>query len=60
MPTTTGRSALTAEDVRASLERHHGTREKVWRELGLKNRYALKRLIKKFNLADVGADREDG
>jgi two-component system nitrogen regulation response regulator GlnG/two-component system response regulator HydG len=38
------------EEVVACLERNGGVQERAWRELGLKNRYVLKRLIKKFGL----------
>ncbi len=40
----------TAEQIRASLEKHRGVREKVWRELGMPNRYVLQRLMKKHDL----------
>jgi two-component system nitrogen regulation response regulator GlnG/two-component system response regulator HydG len=40
----------TREEVQACLERNEGVQERAWRELGLKNRYVLKRLIKKFGL----------
>ncbi|MBL8608554.1 MAG: sigma-54-dependent Fis family transcriptional regulator [Myxococcales bacterium] len=46
--------ALTADDVRAAIERAGGVHEKAWRDLGLANRHVLKRLVKKFGL------REDG
>jgi DNA-binding NtrC family response regulator len=42
----------TAEQIRAALDRHAGVREKVWRELGMANRYVLKRLMKKYGIAD--------
>jgi DNA-binding NtrC family response regulator len=42
---------VTREELVAALERHAGIREKVWRELGLPNRYVLKRLMKKHGLA---------
>ena len=38
------------DEVQACLERNQGVQERAWRELGLKNRYVLKRLIKKFGL----------
>src|SRR5262249_16568281 len=44
--------SFTAEQIRSALEKHGGIREKVWRELGMANRYVLKRLIKKFGIAD--------
>jgi two-component system nitrogen regulation response regulator GlnG/two-component system response regulator HydG len=46
--------AYTAEQIRSALAKHDGVREKAWRELGMPNRYVLKRLMKKFNIA--GAD----
>jgi two-component system nitrogen regulation response regulator GlnG/two-component system response regulator HydG len=42
---------LTAEEVKAALERAGGVRERAWRDLGLANRYVLKRLLKKYGLA---------
>jgi len=42
----------TAEQIRDALERCGGVRERVWRELGMPNRYVLKRLIKKYGIAD--------
>ncbi len=44
--------ALTAEDVRAALERAGGVPDKAWRDLGLANRHVLKRLVKKFGLRE--------
>jgi transcriptional regulator with GAF, ATPase, and Fis domain len=41
------------EEIAAALERHAGVRERVWRELGLANRYVLKRLMKKHGLLDA-------
>jgi two-component system nitrogen regulation response regulator GlnG/two-component system response regulator HydG len=41
---------LTADDLRAALERAGGVHEKAWRELGLANRHVLKRLLKKHGL----------
>jgi MoxR-like ATPase len=40
------------EAIVLALERHAGVREKVWRELGLPNRYVLKRLMKRYDLGD--------
>jgi two-component system response regulator HydG len=40
----------TASEVRASLERHGGVKERAWRDLGLSSRHALKRLIRKYEL----------
>jgi DNA-binding NtrC family response regulator len=42
--------AFTAEEIRAALAKHRGVREKVWRELGMANRYVLKRLMKKHGI----------
>src|SRR5262249_145570 len=39
-----------SEQVSECLQRNQGVRERVWRELGLKNRHVLNRLIKKFGL----------
>ncbi|HUS30825.1 MAG TPA: sigma 54-interacting transcriptional regulator [Kofleriaceae bacterium] len=41
-----------AEQIQAALAKHDGVREKVWRELGMANRYVLKRLMKKYGIAD--------
>ncbi|MBL8610755.1 MAG: sigma-54-dependent Fis family transcriptional regulator, partial [Myxococcales bacterium] len=41
---------VTADEVRAALERAGGVQEKAWRDLGLANRYVLKRLIAKLGL----------
>jgi transcriptional regulator with GAF, ATPase, and Fis domain len=43
--------SLTADDVRAALERAGGVPDKAWRDLGLANRHVLKRLVKKFGLS---------
>jgi two-component system nitrogen regulation response regulator GlnG/two-component system response regulator HydG len=40
------------EEILAALERNAGVREKVWRDLGLPNRYVLKRLMKKYGIGD--------
>ncbi|MCP4873360.1 MAG: sigma-54-dependent Fis family transcriptional regulator [Proteobacteria bacterium] len=43
---------VTAEvlKAKAAMEKHQGVRERVWRELGLKNRWVLGRLLKKHGL----------
>ena len=41
---------VTVEEIRQSLERHGHNQARVWRDLGLKNRDVLYRLIKKFGL----------
>ncbi|HYP91290.1 MAG TPA: hypothetical protein VEQ59_24155, partial [Polyangiaceae bacterium] len=48
--------AISAEEVRASLERHGGVKDKVWRELGLSSRHALHRLLKRLGLDGELAD----
>jgi DNA-binding NtrC family response regulator len=40
----------TRDQVAESLQRNQGVRERVWRDLRLKNRHVLNRLIKKFGL----------
>jgi two-component system nitrogen regulation response regulator GlnG/two-component system response regulator HydG len=42
--------ALTAEKIQAALDRHGGSQERAYRDLGLKNRDVLYRLIKKLGL----------
>jgi two-component system nitrogen regulation response regulator GlnG/two-component system response regulator HydG len=46
----------TAEQIRAALDRCAGVREKAWRELGMPSRYVLKRLMKKYGIADADDD----
>ena len=41
---------LTREVIVACIDRHHGVLERVWRELGLANRFALGRLLKKHGI----------
>jgi len=43
-------TALTREAVAAALERCEGVQARAWRELGLKNRFQLGRLMKKYGL----------
>jgi two-component system, NtrC family, response regulator HydG len=45
-------SPPTAEELREAIRRHGGVKERVWRELGLASRYALRRLLKKHGIAD--------
>ena len=42
------------EQIQAALEKHRGVRERVWRELGMANRYVLQRLMKKLGIDDEG------
>jgi two-component system nitrogen regulation response regulator GlnG/two-component system response regulator HydG len=43
---------ITAEALRASLARHGGVKDRVWRELGLSSRFALRRLLQKYGIGD--------
>jgi DNA-binding NtrC family response regulator len=49
------REPPTASEIRACLERHGGVQERVWRDLGMSSRYALKRLIRKYSLHSADA-----
>jgi DNA-binding NtrC family response regulator len=42
--------AIPPEVIQACLDKHNGVQSKVWRELGLKSRFVLIRLIKKHGL----------
>jgi DNA-binding NtrC family response regulator len=42
----------TAEQIRAALARAGGVRDRVWRDLGMANRHVLKRLMKKYGIAE--------
>lgn len=39
---------VSREELREALARHHGVKERAWRELGLSSRHALLRLMKKL------------
>jgi hypothetical protein len=41
---------ITREALVDSMSRHSGVRERVWRELGLANRFVLNRLLKKHGI----------
>jgi two-component system nitrogen regulation response regulator GlnG/two-component system response regulator HydG len=41
---------VTEEQLRASLAKHEGVKERVWRELGLPSRFALRRLLLKYRI----------
>jgi DNA-binding NtrC family response regulator len=41
---------ITAEVLRASMAKHRGVKDRVWRELGLPSRFALHRLLKKHGI----------
>jgi DNA-binding NtrC family response regulator len=42
--------AIDAQTIRAALVEHNGNLERVWRALGLSNRYVLRRLIKNLGI----------
>jgi DNA-binding NtrC family response regulator len=42
---------VTAEEIQASLDKHGGVQEKVWRDLGLGSRHVLTRLLRKHGLS---------
>jgi transcriptional regulator of acetoin/glycerol metabolism len=53
--TTAGtRREASADEIRAAMEKHRGVLEKVWRELGLPNRFVLRRLMKRHGLLQDG------
>ena len=39
-----------ADRIKEALARHAGVQERVWRELGMANRYVLHRLMKKYGI----------
>jgi DNA-binding NtrC family response regulator len=47
-------SELTEEQVRGCMAKHAGVKERVWRELGLASRFALRRLLTKYGIEDDG------
>jgi two-component system response regulator HydG len=49
-PARAGPSSPTADQVRRSLDENNGVLERTWRALGLKNRFALLRLVKRYDL----------
>ena len=53
---------VTAEELRDALTRNEGVQARVWRELGLKDRYVLRRLIRKYEAEgwDFGRQEDDG
>ena len=50
---------LDAATIQAALERCGGVQERAWRELGLRSRYALARLVKKHGIT-VGEPAQSG
>lgn len=44
------RRSWTPEEIQACLDRHDGVQGPTWRELGMRNRYQLQRLIRKHGL----------
>ena len=57
-PPTIKASELTEEQVRASMAKHEGVKERVWRELGLSSRFALRRLLTKYGIDGDGDENE--
>jgi two-component system nitrogen regulation response regulator GlnG/two-component system response regulator HydG len=63
-PTSAPATAATATDhsarapdeseVRAALERHQGVQARVWKELGLPSRFALRRLMQRYGIKSKG------
>jgi len=49
-PALAGGSSPTADQVRRCLDENNGVLEQTWRALGLKNRFALLRLVKRYDL----------
>ena len=43
-------ASLSREAVQAALDRHGGSQELAWRELGLSSRHVLARLVKRYGL----------
>jgi DNA-binding NtrC family response regulator len=41
---------VSEDELRASMTRHAGVQSKVWRELGLANRYVLQRLLRRYGI----------
>jgi DNA-binding NtrC family response regulator len=57
----TAPAEVTPEAIRESLAKNGGVLERVWRDLGLANRYVLKRLLKKHGIkakGETGGDDE--
>jgi two-component system nitrogen regulation response regulator GlnG/two-component system response regulator HydG len=52
-------SEVTADAIRASMAKHGGVKDRVWRELGLASRFALHRLLKKHGISGVEDDGAD-
>lgn len=60
-PSPVGRPGeLTRTDLEEAMTRHGGVLEAVWRELGLKNRFVLYRLLKKHGVSAKGEDESTG
>jgi transcriptional regulator with GAF, ATPase, and Fis domain len=41
------------DKIRDALARHNGVQERVWRDLGMANRYVLQRLMKKYGIRSI-------
>jgi hypothetical protein len=55
----TQHNEVNEEMIRASLSKHRGVQARVWRELGLKNRHVLARLVKKFDIDPLLYENDD-
>jgi len=51
-----GTQPLSPEVIRAALDRHNGVQERVWRDLGLSSRHALRRLLLKHGITSKSGD----
>ncbi|MFO0748371.1 MAG: sigma 54-interacting transcriptional regulator [Myxococcota bacterium] len=56
---TTSPTEVDKATLQAALDRHEGRLERVWRDLGLKNRYVLRRLLEKYGLRGARGDDSD-
>jgi two-component system nitrogen regulation response regulator GlnG/two-component system response regulator HydG len=48
----------TRDEIVAMLEKHGGNQSRTWRELGLRNRFVLHRLLKKYEITATPQDGE--
>ena len=50
---------LTAEEILEALDRHEGIQARAWKELGLKNRFQLRRLMKRHGIQASNGGRSE-
>ena len=50
---------VTRTEIEVALATHHGVQNRVWRALGLQNRYVLRRLMHKFGIESGAEDAGD-